>query len=215
MRNLITEIDGWYWPSNDGDGNLLTGDSCWNYMQGHSDTPQLVSEYVDQKRVVVQAGGNCGFYVKQYAKLFEIVYTFEPEPVNFYCLNLNVTEPNVLKFQGCLGNEHRCVGLSKFLPDVGSTHVSGEGSVPTFLIDHLNLSACDLIHLDIEGYELKALNGAIETIKKYKPVIAFECHDPWARRYGSNLTQLESFVGGLGYTHKGTAQGDRVYKFGG
>jgi FkbM family methyltransferase len=214
MNKLIKKIKGWYWPKNDGDGDIEGKTSCWTYMQVHPDTPRLISNYVPEKRIVVQAGGNCGFYVKQYAELFEIVYTFEPEPVNFYCLNLNVTEHNVLKFQGCLGDEHRCVGLNKFMPDVGSTHVSGEGSVPTFLIDDLNLSACDLIHLDVEGYELKALKGAVETIKKFKPVIAFECHDAWAGRYESNLTQIENFIGGLGYSHRGTEHGDKVYKFG-
>ena len=214
MRSSVRRIGKWYWPKDDGDGNIEGNTSCWTYMQDHPDTPQLISNYVPQKRVVVQAGGNCGFYVKQYAKLFEVVYTFEPEPVNFYCLNLNVTEHNVLKFQGCLGDEHYCVGLDKFMPDVGSTYVSGEGSVPTFLIDDLNLSACDLIHLDIEGYELKALKGAVETIKKFKPVIAFECHDAWARRYGSNLAHIESFICGLGYIHKGIEQGDRVYTYG-
>ena len=181
-------------------------------MQGAPDTPEIISSYVDNKRVVVQAGGNCGFYVKKYAELFEIVYTFEPEPVNFYCLNLNVTTPNVLKFQACLGSEHQTVGLDNIMDDVGATHVSGVGSVPTFLIDDLNLTACDLIHLDIEGYELKAFNGARKTIEKFKPVICFEFHDAWAARYSYGLNELEDFLKWYGYQFIGTAHNDRIYK---
>lgn len=43
-----------------------------------------------------------------------------------------------------------------------------------YRIDDLGLEECDLIHLDIEGYEEKALEGAIETIKKFKPTIVTE-----------------------------------------
>ena len=41
-------------------------------------------------------------------------------------------------------------------------------------IDDLNLQQCDLIHLDVEGYEEKVINGALETIKKFKPVVIVE-----------------------------------------
>ena len=66
-------------------------------------------------------------------------------PVNFYCLNLNVTEENVFKYQACLGESHGTVGLDNFMSDVGATHVKGEGRVPVLLIDDLNLASCDLI----------------------------------------------------------------------
>ena len=46
-------------------------------------------------------------------------------------------------------------------------------TVNTIKIDNLNLKP-DLIKLDIEGYEHKALLGAAKTIKKYKPIIYIE-----------------------------------------
>jgi hypothetical protein len=68
------------------------------YYTHNPDIPDKISEHITEKKVVVQAGGNCGVYVKRYAELFETVYTFEPSPILFYCLNLNVTNPNVFKF---------------------------------------------------------------------------------------------------------------------
>ena len=95
--------DGWLWPSNDR--------ACWDWLQNEKDNPALVTNFCREKRVIVQAGGNCGFYIKQYAELFETVYTFEPDPQNFLCLVNNVAEQNVIKIQACLGNEHKLVGM--------------------------------------------------------------------------------------------------------
>lgn len=208
---VIINSEGWLWPKDDGDGDYEGPKSCWAYMKNHSDTPVLIAELLPQKRVVVQAGGNAGYYTKQYAALFDTVYTFEPDPVNFYCLNSNVTGSNVIKIQACLGERHNCVGLDRTTPDVGSTHVKGIGLIPTFRIDDLNLQFCDLIHLDIEGYELYAFKGAIETIKKFKPVIVFEFHDAWALRYSTNLEDIETFILSLGYKFKQIIRGDRVF----
>lgn len=220
MKELKNEIvvnsEGWYWPKNDGFGNFEGEGSCWKYMKNHPNVPKQITEYVPKKQIVVQAGGNCGYYVKQYASLFEIVYTFEPDPVNFYCLNLNVTDENVLKFQGCLGNNRQAVTIGNYMSDVGAGHITGVGGagvIPMFRIDDLGLPDCDLIHLDIEGFELMALMGATETIKKYKPVVALEYFDAWAKRYNTSLEGIEEFLNQLGYQFVADEDGDRVYKF--
>lgn len=212
---VVVNSEGWLWPKDDGNGDYEGSSSCWHYMKTHNDTPQLISNHVKQKKVVVQAGGNAGYYVKRYSSLFECVYTFEPDPVNFYCLNTNVSESNVIKFQCCLGNTKSCVGLNKTTPDTGSTHVSGKGFLPILKVDDLGLEFCDLIHLDIEGYELFALEGAKETILKFKPVIALEYHDAWAKRYDTTIEQIENFLKELKYTFIELAQGDRIYKYAG
>lgn len=219
MRKLIRRIGKWYWPKTDGGAEGIEHpNSTWKYMQDHPIVPELVSAYVPNRGVVVQAGGNCGFYVKQYANLFGMVYTFEPDPLNFLCLSLNVTERNVIKFQACLGDKHEMVGLGNYLNDSGSTHVKNEQGeqsvVPTIKIDDLNLTSCDLIHLDVEGYELFALQGAIETIKKFKPVIAYENPAVWSHRYGYDRSVIDQFVMDLGYTQKGEAQGDMIFTYG-
>jgi len=54
--------------------------------------------------------------------------------------------------------------------------------------------------LDIEGYEIYALKGGIETIKKYRPVIVLEvCEDGHIEKYGYNRSDLEAFLETLGY----------------
>jgi FkbM family methyltransferase len=218
MDKDIVLYDGNYWSKNDGDGVTETyaspNSSCFGLTQTFKDVPKHISEHVPKKRVVVQAGGNTGFYVKQYAKLFETVYTFEPVPILFYCLTKNVTTENVFKFQACLGDCHQLVDIGRRIDNnAGSGNIVGHGKIPTMRIDDLVLEVCDLIHLDIEGYEHHALLGGIDTIKRCKPVIVLENYAPWLQRFGTSIEQIESLLKTLSYTFYTDVQGDRVYKY--
>jgi hypothetical protein len=53
--------------------------------------------------------------------------------------------------------------------------------------------------LDVEGFELKALRGAVNTIKKYKPVLCVELCEKWLNRYGDSSTDVIKFIENLGY----------------
>lgn len=206
MKKLHEEIsrrgDLW-WPNNDS--------GCWSYMNQYPDVPKLLSNHVAEKGVVVQAGGNAGFYIKQYAELFDIVYTFEPEPVNFLCLTLNCDSENVIKFQACVGNEAGLLSLNHNTNDVGATHVNGRGMLPTMRIDDLGLERCDLIQLDTEGFEYFGLLGAEKTIDKFRPVLSIEWYAPWAARYDITLKMLEDFLSRWNYNLIAQHATDRVY----
>jgi len=164
---------------------------------------------------MVQAGGNCGFYVKQYAKLFQRVYTFEPDPVNFYCLTVNITDHNVIKSQSCLGHDHGLLDLTSNQKNVGKNHVCRDNArYPTVMIDDLALDRCDLIHLDIEGYEYYALLGAQKTIDQHGPVIVVEVWDQLNDRYETNInSKMEKWLTDRGYVFTEViGEADRVYK---
>jgi hypothetical protein len=46
--------------------------------------------------------------------------------------------------------------------------------VQQFKLDDFNLGDIDYIKIDVDGYELNVLNGAKETINKYKPILVIE-----------------------------------------
>lgn len=188
-----TIIEGWVWP--------LKDSKCWPWLQNEKDLPNLISNHCKNKSVVIEAGGNAGFYVKKYAEIFKTVYTFEPDHLNFYCLSNNVKERNVIKFQTCLGNERKLIELTTSKRNIGAYYINSnaQGITPTLLIDDLNLPVCDLIHLDIEGFEYYALKGAVETITRTKPVIALEWMNHGEARYGSSNDDIEKFLNELGY----------------
>lgn len=128
------------------------------------------------RRVVVQAGGNCGVWALELSKLFETVYTFEPDLMNFTALVVNTAEvPNIVKMQAALGDKAQFVSMKYDEPEnCGCGRIVQGGIVPTLRIDDLKLEWCDLICLDVEGRELAALVGASNTIRKCKPAILFE-----------------------------------------
>lgn len=198
-QEKIIDLHGWHWP--------LKDKKCWPWLQREKDLPEIISKHCPQKNTVVEAGGNAGFYVKMYANLFENVYTFEPDNLNFRCLTLNVTEKNVIKMQACLGHEKGLVKLQTSNGNIGMYHISfsesgfNKGNIPILRIDDLNLDCCDLIHLDIEGFEFEALKGAINTIKKFQPVIALEWLNH-GEKFGSNDDAIEEWLNQLGYESK-------------
>jgi FkbM family methyltransferase len=125
--------------------------------------------------LVIQAGGNCGTWPLYLAERFKAVYTFEPDPMNFTALAFNTAaHPNVFRFQAALGTEAAFVDLEREEFNCGAHYVKRNGLIPTLVIDAFEFEACDLIVLDVEGYEMRALIGAQETIAAYKPVIVIE-----------------------------------------
>lgn len=178
-----------------------TGDSSL-----HGDIPTLahldtdVFPLVKQKGVAVQAGGAMGMWAKRMSQVFNFVYTFEPNPQSFYCLSYNCPEENVVKINAALGAGPGLVrmGFPEHPSNYGGFRCLPGGHVPTMTIDSLGLPTCDLIMLDLEGYELFALHGAVNTIITCKPVIVME-DKGCSRAFNYNKGDVEKFLHGKGY----------------
>jgi FkbM family methyltransferase len=204
MESLFSKLEkrgDWYWPTTD--------HACWDFMHTYVGVVDKLCEYVPEKNVVVQAGGNVGFYIRRYAQLFKTVYTFEPEPLNFLALSLNCDYSNVIKFNACIGYERNLLSLNHSDANVGATHVQGSGIIPTIRIDDLNLQSCDLIQLDTEGYEYFGLLGAEETIDKFKPVISIEVAH--YARYGVAYDTIINFLGRWNYQQVDRTIDDAIF----
>jgi len=209
MKDQVTlKENKWVWP--------IADEGSWEGQNRNLDLVNQVMPYVKGSSVMVQAGGNCGYILSTFADKFETVYTFEPDPVNFYCLTNNVTNKNVIKMQCCLGYDKVPVSIQHLVRpdrpmDIGGVHVSGVGNIPTLSIDSLNLQACNLIQFDIEGYELKALMGSVETIKKYRPVMCIEFCEKWLNRYEDNSDKLTKFLEELNYEYVKSYGSDKIF----
>lgn len=197
--------DGYWWRKSD---------TSYKFISRETAGPAFFAADCASKKVVIQAGGHCGLITSLYSKIFETVYTFEPDPVNFYCLTKNCQTENVIKFQSCLGNNKNFVSLdfNAKTNNSASKHVGKKpGTIPTLLIDDLGLEVCDLIHLDLEGYELFAIQGAVKTIARCSPTIVLEMHSQ-VERYGASEIELEKLMSKLNYQKHKTFGNDVVFK---
>ena len=201
----LTEVrDGWVWPAED--------DVAFGHIRMYLPLLRLAARQASDRRVAVQAGGNAGMHPAILASMFEKVITFEPEALNFYCLGQNCQKfDNVEAYEGIVGNATNKVGLArrtgwdgeKACVNTGSVEVAGEGPIPQYRIDDLNLKHLDFLQLDVEGYELKALEGAVNTIDKHSPVIMLESYEHGA--------DPRPFVEELGYHRIVNGEYDQVF----
>lgn len=175
--------------------------------------------FVKRRDVVVQAGGNLGLFPKRLSEIFAYVLSFEPDPQLYEWAKHNAPEANIKLVRAAIGNSRANVGLSQKRRDMsgrptheGLTHVFGSGEVKQVMIDDYNLPACDLIYLDIEGYELNALKGGIETIKRHRPVIAVEINRN-INYYGTTPDELRSWIKSLGYEFVFSMNSDEVFNY--
>jgi len=169
------------------------------------------------RRVAVQAGGHLGVWPKFLAQAFEAVYTFEPDPESFLFLTLNAPERNVFRYQAALGAGPAFVSLSHERRDgshwpshSGLTHVAGAGTIPTLRIDDFQFPVCDLVYLDLEGGELAALRGGVNTITRCRPILAIEINKS-LDAVGVTADEVRSFIAALGYDRAHVFRSDEVF----
>lgn len=176
-----------------------------------------VLRLVPGRTACVQAGANLGVFPKYLSKHFAATYVFEPSPDLFPMMVRNAPEPNVFRFQAALGEKPGLVGTActrrKHGPGpihAGLTHIAGEGYIPTLRLDDLALPVCDLLYLDVEGFELYALRGAAETIERCRPVIAVEINAN-VTFYGLKGDDVRQFILSQGYRAAEQMRSDEVF----
>lgn len=148
-----------------------------------------------QHRTAVQAGGNVGLWPRRLAASFNRVLTFEPDAISLECLIKNVPE-NVVIHPHALGAERGLCHLKH--RSLGSGRVFPGDSTLVVTLDELKPKDVDLIAFDVEGYELHALKGAEETIKRWSPMIQVEVRGE-EEKYGHTEKDVHEFLGYLGY----------------
>lgn len=87
------------------------------------------------------------------------------------------------------------------LADLGDATIARE-SVPAVTIDDLLATAdrCDAIKLDIEGAELRALQGATKTLSRLRPALAIEINPQSLIACGTSAEALLGFLAAQNYT---------------
>lgn len=205
MTELIQRDDGFWWPADD--------DWCHKVIHAEVADADVAVNLTKGRTFAVQAGGNVGVWAAHLAKSFETVMTAEPDATNYECLKRNVPA-NVVHRQAGFAAETGTTLVNKVKGNAGAHFISGVtpgfGEIPIITIDSMNLSACDLLILDIEGSEPAALYGAEQTIRKFRPVVMFEEKGLSERYYGIERGTAEKWLAALGYVVKHKIRADVI-----
>jgi FkbM family methyltransferase len=180
-------------------GNFIKHHGYWEYH-----LYEIYSQMINKEYYCVDAGANIGFHTIQFGKLGRKVYAFEPQRYIFNQLSTNILFndlDNIIdSYRLGLGDKEEKCQLWNIEHENwvggGAHNWGGRGIIQDTLdveratqneyreediidivpLDSLNILKCDLIKLDIQGYEYKFLLGAKDIIINFKPVIFLENH---------------------------------------
>lgn len=161
---------GMAWPISDGENAPRRAQRLATAQRAASQIASLASGH----QVCVQAGGHVGLWPLFLSRHFAHVYTFEPDIANWACLVENVTAPNVYAARGVLGATPGGVSITRTKEKSGLWRTVPGGPIPTYTVDGLALPALDALVLDVEGDEWAVIQGAMQSILQYRPVVWFE-----------------------------------------
>lgn len=186
-----------------------------NGRQTYQGKKQINSlKFVTGFRNAVDVGAHIGLWSYNMAHAFQHVYSFEPVPDFRDCFIANVRKPNVTLYPYALGEETEFVTMAVQKDNTGSTHVCGTGDVEVRTLDSFEFQDVDFIKIDCEGYELKVLKGARETLLRCRPALIVEQkRDMATERYGEPMLGAVDYLQTLGAFVHMEAGGDFIMSF--
>jgi FkbM family methyltransferase len=148
-------------------------------------------------KVILDLGANIGVYtllVKKHCEHCRVI-AVEPEPLNSLLLEKNVKINNlrdVIIVRKAISDEEGTAKLylsqydvsHSIVEPVGKKYIVIETTTIDKLLEEFGIEKVDLIKMDVEGAEYKALRGAIKSIQKgvklsisveHDPLIKIEC----------------------------------------
>jgi len=186
-----------------------------NFLDYEAIESAMIMRLVSPEDCVIDIGANMGWYSINIAKRFAKckVYAFEPIPKTYSFLTQNIKLNNINNieaFQFGLSNEKKDL-VFYFYPEGGvnaslanlseredveliNCHVE---KLDDFVIE--NELKVDFIKCDVEGAELFAFKGGLETIKRDKPIVFTEMLRKWSAKFNYHPNEIMSMFYKIGY----------------
>lgn len=192
---------------------VIEGDthiSKWVEETGRLDHDQntlpRILKFIKPGDTVIDCGAFIGDHTIAYSEKvggFGYVIGIESNPEAYECLKYNLSK--AASTTCFINNAVSDVSESGLVivpnENAGASSVSIGNSIYTMTIDSLKLAKCNLIKMDIEGFEVKALNGARETIKKFRPYLVIEINEEALNKQGNTPQDIFNFLKEMDYIY--------------
>lgn len=163
-------------------------------------------KYIPDGGTVIDVGASIGDHTITYAQWVGkdgMVAAFEPNPKAYACLQHNTKDlPQVLPIKSGLSDVDGKAVLIE-LDNSGATYLTCGKSkikVPVTTLDSYEFKEVDFIKIDVEGYEVKVLEGSRKTIEESRPVLLVEVNRGALERAGTSAERLFEVLAELNYS---------------
>jgi FkbM family methyltransferase len=167
------------------------------------DYDEIIKKYNVKLTGVIHVGGHVGEEIPLYKKQTNNIHIFEPLEECF-----NRIDPTVNRYNVALGSKQQILPFnvadnhqsSSFLKP--KTHLQehtwvhfyeGQRMIQINTLDSYNITDCNLLNLDVQGYELEVLNGGIQTLSSIDYIFT-EINEKELYENCAQLKQLDAFL---------------------
>lgn len=191
--------------------------SFLNLSAVETDESAMIHNLIKPGDVVFDVGANIGWYTISIllARRGATVYAFEPIKSNYQYLLKNL-ELNNQKTDKVYNFGFSDVNQTvEFFFDVKCATASSMANLredastlteqcevkrmDDFITTLPKFKKLDFIKCDVEGAELLVFRGAVETLKKYKPIVFSEILRKWSRKFGYHPNDIINLLREIGY----------------
>ena len=169
----------------------FVGRSIDVYGEWSSGDAEVVAPYLRPGMTVLDLGANLGTFTLFLAEAVGPagrVHAFEPVAASYRLLDANLALNSLAQVEThavAVGAASGTATVPELDLERGGNYgasalaPSGPGRrVDLIALDDLALPACDLIKVDVEGGERAVIQGAMETIDRWRPVLLLENEEP-------------------------------------
>ena len=174
------------------------------------------------KKCVIDIGAHIGLMTMPISSILEKdgkIFCFEPSRINYKFLNYHLSLNkiyNAITINKLVGNKNKNkvyfyesnnpTGMNSIIKLNEKKNINFKKTIKKQIsLDgfvNLNNIKPDLIKIDAEGSEIYILQGAINTIKKYKPDIFISIHKNYIKKIGQTDKQLFKLLNKINYQIK-------------
>ena len=155
---------------------------------------------------VLDIGAWCGTWSIAMEKYIMAIDTFEPNKTHFACLEKNVARysDRIKANRIAIGDKNGLISLTNETATQNTRIKNEEGEIPMHTVDYFNYSDVEFIKIDVEGYEMRVLEGAHKTLtfndenQSNVQYIMIELNNN-TKKYGSSNLEIETYIKSLGF----------------